>query len=238
METNLWIEISRRIYTRLLNLYPEKHRIEYGADMLQVFTDQCRSINRARKDLEFIVLWIRTLIDLGINVFREQLAAPHSSLGLIESVPNGPLPWKGVALVLTPGLIFFVSQIAQLIGKDWFFLMVYRAASFMIIPVLIVWVWKRKFPIWGLIPLGLLYKTLLDVLSRLDFIYAQISSTMTFSNPFLGWLDMVAKTFSPPTRMAIITLFLLLAIIVLLWSEKHRSGIPGLAGYSCLFILC
>lgn len=106
METNHWINISRWVYSWLLNLYPERHRAEYGADMLQVFTDQCRSASRARKRLEFIALWIRTLIDLGINVFREHFTSPHSSLGLLEAVPNAPLPWKGVALVLVPGLIF------------------------------------------------------------------------------------------------------------------------------------
>jgi hypothetical protein len=39
MENKRWIKISRRVYARLLNLYPAGHRAEYGADMLQVFTD-------------------------------------------------------------------------------------------------------------------------------------------------------------------------------------------------------
>ena len=53
-------------------------------------------------------------------------------------MPNAPLPWKGVLLVLIPGLIFFVSQIEQVISdKDWFFIVYYRAALFLILPVVL-----------------------------------------------------------------------------------------------------
>jgi hypothetical protein len=80
---------------------------------------------------------------------------------LLEAGPNIPLPWKGVLLVLIPGLIFFISQIVQLTStKDWFFIVFYRAGYFLILPVLLVWMLTRRFPIWGLIPFGLLYKLL------------------------------------------------------------------------------
>jgi hypothetical protein len=223
METNRRIEISRQIYARLLYLYPEKHRSEYGADMLQVFTDQCRSVQRSGAWLGFIALWVRTLIDLAVNVFREQLIAAHSSQGLLESVPNAPLPWKGVALVLIPGIIFFVSQVAQLTGEDWFFLMVYRAGYFMILPVLIVWAWKRKFPIWGLMPLGLLFKTLLD---RISWLNNEIGTT-NFSNPLLRWLVPVFNAFpiGPRTRDILIVSVLLLVLLVLLWLGIRRGAL-------------
>lgn len=226
MKNHRWIEISRRVYARLLNLYPKEHRSEYGADMLQVFTDQCRSASQAGNGLGFIALWMRTLIDLGINVLREQFTSPHVWQGLLEAAPNAPLPWKGVTLVLIPGLIFFISQVAQLTGKDWFFLMVLRAAYFMIIPVIIVGVWKRKFPIWGLIPLGLLFYTLLSVGSRLEY-FRQRFLALSTSNPLLRWLVMLANVFTPSTvRITIVTVFLL-CILALLWSAKRRGGIPA-----------
>ena len=78
---------------------------------------------------------------------------------MLEAVPNKPLPWKGVVLVLIPGIVFMVGQIGQLAGEDWFFLLVRRAAYYLIVPVLLVWFVKRKFPIWGLIPLGMIYRT-------------------------------------------------------------------------------
>jgi hypothetical protein len=73
-----------------------------------------------------------------------------------------------VLLVLLPGLVFFIAQIGQLTGVDWFFYLMYRGAYFMMIPVLIVWVWKKRFPLWGLIPVGLLIRTLLNYFSNID----------------------------------------------------------------------
>jgi len=62
---------------------------------------------------------------------------------------------------LIPGLIFFISQIEQVTSSnDWFFFAYYRAAYFLILPVLLVWMFTRRFPVWGLIPFGLLYGTL------------------------------------------------------------------------------
>ena len=79
-------------------------------------------------------------------------------------------------LVLIPGLIFFVSQIEQVTStNDWFFFAYYRAAYFLILPVLLVWMFTRRFPVWGLIPFGLLYGTLQSynpgfLISKLPFL--------------------------------------------------------------------
>ena len=226
METKRWINISRRVYARLLYLYPAGHRAEYGADMLQVFTDQCRTANQAHTGLAFLVLWARTLIDLGINVVREHFTSPQGGLGGLENGPIQPLPWKGVALVLAPGLIFFGSQVAQLTGQDWFFLMVYRAGYFLILPVLAVWAWTRKFPVWGLIPLGLLVNTLLSFGFRLQF---QPYPGTNNVNPLLRWLVPVMKAISPTTLEVTSSIAILLAILALLWLAKRRVGIPGRA---------
>ena len=42
MNTNRQIEISQQIYNRLLVLYPQEHRSEYGTEMALLFADQCR----------------------------------------------------------------------------------------------------------------------------------------------------------------------------------------------------
>jgi hypothetical protein len=223
METNRWIKISRRVYARLLNLYPAPHRAEYGADMLQVFTDQCRAANQACKGLAFLALWVRTLIDLVVNVVREHLTSPQGGLGGLDNGPVRPLPWKGVALVLAPGLIFFGSQVAQLTGQDWFFLMVYRAGYFLIVPVLAAWFWTRKFPVWGLIPLGLLINTLLSLGYRLQFLPYVAPGEV---NPLLQWLVPITKKIPANAVNIIPDIVFLLAILVLLWLVKRRVGIP------------
>lgn len=163
MKSNRWIESSQRAYARLLKLYPKDHREAYGESMLQVFGDQCREAQAHRGRPGLLALWLRTLLDLVVSAVREHISDPNAAAGLLEAVPGKPLPWKGVALALIPGLIFFVCQVAQAYGDDWFFYMARRAAYILILPALLVWAWKRKFPVWGLTPLGLLYKTLFDL---------------------------------------------------------------------------
>lgn len=161
MQTNLWIARSQRFYRWLLRLYPQAHREIYEAEMFRMFTSQCQAAYKQRGKTGILSLWPRTLFDLGVTVVHEHLIDPQARLGLLEANPNVPLPWKGVFLVLIPGLIFFVSQIVQVTStNDWFFIVSYRAGYFLMIPVLLVWLISRQFPIWGLIPLGLLYKSL------------------------------------------------------------------------------
>ncbi len=166
METNRWIAISRRIYARLLNLYPQPYRSEYGPAMLQLFVDQCRAACR-RGGVGLSALWLRTLFDLGLSALSEHLSAPGAKWGLLEAVPNRPLPWKGVALVLIPGLVLFASQVAQTAGENWFFATLLWAPYILMAIVLLVWLASRKYPVWGLMPLGLLSSNLVYYGSRL-----------------------------------------------------------------------
>jgi hypothetical protein len=161
MKPNRSIELSQGLYRQLLRLYPQTYRATYEAEMFHVFTDQCREAYQGRGGLGLLSLLLRTLMDVGKTVVIEHISEPNAKVGLLEAMPNAPLPWKGVLLVLIPGLIFFVSQIAQVTSDiDWFFIAYYRAAFYLIIPVLLVWTFTRRFPVWGLIPLGLLYGTL------------------------------------------------------------------------------
>ncbi|MBK9923990.1 MAG: hypothetical protein IPP66_01745 [Anaerolineales bacterium] len=161
MKPNQSIEFSQHIYRQLLRLYPQSYRTTYETEMFHVFTDQCREAYQKRGGLGLLFLWLRTLVDVGKTVVIEHVSAPNAQVGLLEAMPNAPLPWKGVLLVLIPGLVFFISQIEQVISdNDWFFIVYYRAAFVLIVPVLFVWAFTRRFPVWGLIPLGLLYGTL------------------------------------------------------------------------------
>ena len=150
----------------------------------------------------------------------------RGGLGGLENGPIQPLPWKGVALVLAPGLIFFGSQVAQLTGQDWFFLMVYRAGYFLILPVLAAWAWTRRFPVWGLIPLGLLMNTLLSVGYRMQFVPYVAPEAV---NPLLRWLVPIITAIPPTTFEIIPVILFLLAILALLRVAKRRVGIPGRA---------
>ncbi len=169
MDKTLCTLIAVRVYTALISVYPNEYRARFGDEMRQTFQDQCREIERLAgspfiRSVCWAALWMRTLFDWLTSVIREHLTLANSTAGLLEAPPDAPLPWKGVLLVLLPGLVFFVGQVGQLTGVEWFFVLRYRGGYFMIIPVLIVWIWKRRFPIWGLMPLGLLFKTVVELL--------------------------------------------------------------------------
>lgn len=224
MRSNQNIERSRRVYARLLYLFPREHREEYGTSMLQVFTDQLRAVGRQEDGSGFFVLWLRTLWDLGISAIKEQFSSPHLTPGLLEAVPNQPLPWKGVALVLVPGLAFFIAQLAQLSGQDWFYWMIFRAGYFLILPVLIVWAWKRKFPLWGLVPLGLFFRTLWNLDYRIFFGGFIRVHSQWFS--WLKWKESTADIF----RVAVICIVIVTIITLLILFARHHK-LPKKAWY-------
>jgi hypothetical protein len=218
METNHWIELSKRFYRLLLYLYPKPYRAAYEMEMLHVFTDQCRDTYKQRGPLGILLLWPRIFIDVIVTVTTEHLTDPQAKYGLLEAIPNAPLPWKGVLLVLIPGLIFFISQIEQVTSnKDWFFLAYYRAAYFLILPVLFVWILTRRFPIWGLIPFGLLYGTLRSynpgylVGKFLPFIYP-------------NRLNLFGITFDPGYLIPVLTCIVLLCGLI--WYNARHQQMP------------
>ncbi len=216
MKSERWIDLSRRVYARLLKLYPSEHRREYGPSMLQVFTDQCREAWRVGGGGGLVAVWLRSLADLVVSSVREQLASPRAAWGLLEAVPNAPLPWKGVALVLIPGSIFLVAQIGQLTGQPWFLLMVYRAGYFLILPVLLIWAVTRRFPIWGLIPLGVLFNTAWYYGARLQ------NLGLDGSNPISSRLMIFMRGIQPSEKIVMV-IGLLAFMTLFIWIAARRG---------------
>jgi uncharacterized protein involved in exopolysaccharide biosynthesis len=58
------VALSRKIYERLLALYPMEHRREYGPPMAQLFRDQCRDAWTEARGWALTLLWLHTSIDL------------------------------------------------------------------------------------------------------------------------------------------------------------------------------
>jgi hypothetical protein len=195
-------------------------------EMFCFFTDQCREAYQEQGKRGILALWPRTLVDVGINIVSQHLTDPQASLGLLQANPNAPLPWKGVLLVLIPGLIFFVSQIAQLTtDNDWFFIAFYRAAYYLILPVLLVWLLTRRFPVWGLIPLGLLYKLLgsyypHDIFSNIPYVR---SIKALHVDPFTSTYPTVDLNYLIPLSACAVVL------CALIWYITRQQQIPSAA---------
>jgi hypothetical protein len=225
MTTDKKVDSSRRTYASLMRLYPQEFRDEYGPSMLQLFTDQCRSTMQENGTRGMIFLWLRTLMDLAFSVLREHIMSTNATGGLLEAVPNKPLPWKGVAVVLIPCLVFFVGQIGQLTGQDWFFLLIRRAAYFLIIPVLLVWLLTRKFTIWGLIPLGMFYRTLLDLINNYEYVIGRTGVILAgiLQTKFTPDFTIFLKNHIPEIRI-LITTIILGTVVFLILRIARRTG--------------
>jgi hypothetical protein len=223
MKTNRWLDGSNRFFNVLMNLYPHDHRDDYAGAMRQVFSAQCKEAYSQRGFLGILALWLRVLPDLGYTAIVEHLSSPKAAWGLLEPVPNAPLPWKGVFLVLLPGLVYLVSQIAQLTGSPWYPAVYYRAAFFLIIPVLIVWAVTRKFPIWGLIPVGLLFRLVQEIGYQLIILHPGAFSTNAVLNAILQLARLIETNLFIPAGF-----FALISIILAVVYFKKRPATRGI----------
>jgi len=217
MKTNRWLDGSIRLFNVLLNLYPQDHRDDYAGSMRQVFSAQCKEAYCQRGFLGVLTLWLRILPDLGYTAVVEHLTSPKAAWGVLEPVPNAPLPWKGVFLILLPGLVYMISQIAQLNGEPWYLAVYYRGAFFLIIPVLIVWVVTRKFPIWGLIPVGLLFRLVQEIGYQVIILHPGIFSTNPILNLILQLARLVETNLLIPAGFFLFFSF----VLAIVYFKKH-----------------
>jgi hypothetical protein len=167
MTNKRWVAGSRRLYGWLIKVYPKEHVAEYGTAMQQVFTDQTSEISKEQGLLGLVFLWMRTLIDLGKTAVSEHVHARHAGMGLPEIAP---LIWMDTLLVLVPSLMLLISYVALLIWNStsiywmefWFNLLC-------AIPILWVW-WRRKtFPVWGLLPAGIILYLVFETIYKIPF---------------------------------------------------------------------
>jgi uncharacterized protein involved in exopolysaccharide biosynthesis len=70
---NKAVERSEKLFRRLLALYPEAHRQEYGVAMTQLFRDQCRDVWLEARHWGLAKLWLRVLPDLLHSSVLEHL---------------------------------------------------------------------------------------------------------------------------------------------------------------------
>ena len=89
---NRILSLSERLYKALLIAYPEDFRNAYGAKMVQAFGDLCRQ-KLARDGLAgLFVVWIRAILDLGLNASAERFKT------ILTSNPPERKPWLAALL--------------------------------------------------------------------------------------------------------------------------------------------
>lgn len=66
------VSASARVYRTLIRAYPEDLRRGYGEEMVRCFRDLCEEENESRGASGLAVLWVRTLLELALTVFKER----------------------------------------------------------------------------------------------------------------------------------------------------------------------
>jgi len=223
MKNERWVAGSRRLYARLIKLYPKEHVAEYGEAMRQVFTDQCREISREKGIPGLVLLWLRTMVDLGKTAVSEHMHARQAAMRLPEIAP---LPWKDAWLVLIPGSVWLIVYTVLLVWNDaHVYEMLFLSILLSAIPILWIWWRSKEFPVWGLIPAGMILYEAFETIYNVPFRWSgfHAGSWLLLTAIFfvlivsLGWR--YARLWHPSGKVAIwlgICLFANLAQIALM----------------------
>lgn len=67
------LQVSQRIFIRLLRLYPREYRQAYGAHMAQLFADCSREAAQHRSAAALLALWAATLLDVCKTALEERI---------------------------------------------------------------------------------------------------------------------------------------------------------------------
>lgn len=94
------VAVSEKLYRKLLRLYPEPHRREFGEPMAQLFRDQCRDAWERGHHAGVIKLWLRTLPDLGKTSVAEQITSIERNIMKYLNAKNTPTVLLIVGLLL------------------------------------------------------------------------------------------------------------------------------------------
>jgi hypothetical protein len=144
------MSLTERVYQSLLRLFPVKHRMEFGEDMLQ----HVRDLNRdaARQGIWNAAGLCISLVKDGIlNAWIE-----HREGIMTANREIIPASWFIVLLAALPGMLILLTrrinpQLAALDPIAWYVylgLLVTGGTANM--------VRKKRFPVWALLPLGAL----------------------------------------------------------------------------------
>lgn len=100
---NRSLAFSQKVFEQLLLAYPAAHRAEYGADMAQLFRDQCRDAWSEARHFGLVKLWLRVLPDLLKTCLREQFSNLNPAKSMSNKISN---------LFSSPTAVFFKVFVA------------------------------------------------------------------------------------------------------------------------------
>ena len=113
-QPNAAMDLSQRVYARLLRLYPRAHREEYGGAMAQLFRDECRDAWNWGRGWGLVWLWLRVLPDLMKTAMTERLSNRGERKIMVKKtfgeIRQRPMLW--VLFAVVAGGVFMMVLLA------------------------------------------------------------------------------------------------------------------------------
>jgi hypothetical protein len=180
------VTLAERMYRMVLWLYPARHRQAYGGPMLQHARDLGLAA-RQRGPWHVALLCPRLLKDGIVNAAVEHMEV----IGMTDKRYT-PVPWLSVMLAALPGLLAAVSRRQTALLDSLLPILGYLYLGLVVLASPIIWWKRRRFPVWALLPSGILIWSLTymagSVLSR------QVGSPHIFGLQWTGigtWITLI-----------------------------------------------
>ncbi len=106
------VVVSEKVYRKLLRVYPKPHRREFGEPMAQLFRDQCRDAWKMGRYGGLLMLWLRTLPDLGITCMIEHITSIERNVMKYFNTKNSP------TVLLIAGLLLALLSFLPFVGMQ------------------------------------------------------------------------------------------------------------------------
>jgi hypothetical protein len=164
--------LPERLYRMLLWLYPGEHRQVYGEPMLQHARDMARAAQK-RGRLQVFLLYFHLLKDGLANAVIERLEGRMNK-------PFKPVPWVYVLLAAFPGLLVTLSRRNSDALGPLLPALGYLYLALLVIGLPVIWWRERRFPVWALLPAGVL-------VWLLAYLLATALPSQIYLLPILRW---------------------------------------------------
>ena len=158
----------RRLYAKLLRLYPKSYRERFGEGMEQTFNDLCRERGKAGKGLFGLVLWVfaetsarvikENLAFIAMQNITRRLSAWAIIVGIILMIPlvamqfTDEVAWTLLDFVTAGSLLFGSALVYELATRNMITTK-YRVAVGVAVMAALLYLWAELavgiFTNWG-----------------------------------------------------------------------------------------
>jgi hypothetical protein len=224
------MSLAERLYRMVLWLYPADHRQAYEEPMVQLARDLSRT---ARSQSQLQVFW------LGLRLFKDGIlnaGIEHLEMMKMANTRFTPASWLSVLLAAFPGLLIALTRRTIVPLAPLLNILGYLYLGILLLLPPIIWWRRRRFPVWVLLPAGLIVWLLtylagpllargINFLINPRFMWIHMETVAAVLNALLAgglFVALLPKRRMPVSFWLIISLILLFNLIMAVFYSLDR----------------